>query len=90
MSILNETKVQMDIIAGKSDDTSQHEQLLTKIDKADMYCRPINFDKSDFKQLNLQFLMQTEEAIGEKYRERLEEARYQENWSIALPGEIRN
>ena len=25
MSILNETKVQMDILAGKSDDTSQHE-----------------------------------------------------------------
>jgi hypothetical protein len=53
MSIINETKVQMDILAGKSDDTSQHEQLLMKVDKADMYCRPINFDKSDFKQLDL-------------------------------------
>lgn len=43
----------MDILTGKSDVTSQHELLLTKVDKADMYCRPINFDKSDFKQLNL-------------------------------------
>jgi len=34
--------------------------------------------------------MQTEEAIGDKYRERLEELRYLENRKIALPGEIRN
>jgi hypothetical protein len=34
--------------------------------------------------------MQTEEAIGMKYKERLEEARYKENRKNAIPGEIRN
>jgi hypothetical protein len=34
--------------------------------------------------------MQTEEAIGENYKERLEEARHQENRKISVPGEIRN
>ncbi len=64
--------------------------LLQRVDKADKYCRPIVFDKTDFKQLNIQLLAQFEANNASEHRLKLEKARYETQRKVAIPGEIRN